>query len=97
MEKSKSTRKQPNFLSAAVFIFGLTIVNIIVILINDTVHSDWVTFIGNTIGIGLLFPASLLYIERKEKFNLKRFLYFFVLTAVATGILMYWFVVRPKI
>ena len=54
MEKSKSTRKQPNFLSAAVFIFGLTIVNIIVILINDTVHSDWVTFIGNTIGIGLL-------------------------------------------
>ena len=94
MHSSAKKRKQPNFLSASVFIADLAILNLALIFLNDYVHSDALTFWGNTIGIGLLFPASLLYIERKEKFVLKRYLYFAAMTTVAIGILMYLFVIK---
>lgn len=87
-------RKQPNFIGTVFFIVGLAIINLIVIFLNDYFDSKLLTFLGNTIGIGLLFPISLLYIERKEKFDLKRYMYFSILTAMATGIVMYLFVLR---
>ncbi|WP_179394265.1 hypothetical protein [Lacticaseibacillus absianus] len=94
MMRTSRNRRQPNFLSAAVFIGGLAIINLVIIFLNDTLHSKPLMFFGNTIGIGLLFPAVLLYIERKEKFVLPRYLYFVVMTTIAMSILMYLFVYR---
>lgn len=92
MHNSVRKRKQPKFLGATVTIIGLAVINLIIIYLNDTLHSDSLTFFGNTIGIGLLFPAGLLYIDRKEKFNWKRYLYFVIATSFAIGIIMYLFV-----
>lgn len=94
MRRLTGNRRQPNFLSAAVFIGGLALLNLLIIFINDSLHSQALTFFGNTFGIGLLFPAVLLYIERKETFKLPRYLYFVVMTSLAFGIIMYLFVFR---
>lgn len=85
-------RRQPNFLSTTVFIAGLALINLIIIWLGGNVKA--VTFFGNVIGVGLLFPAVLLYIERKESFSWKRYLYFAIQTAVAIGVIMYLFILR---
>ncbi len=94
MKNNKSMRMQPNFKSASLFILGLAVVNLIIIFLNDYFHCRAIMFFGNVIAIGLLFPATLLYTERKEKFNLYRYLYFVLMTMIASAILMYLFVYR---
>ncbi|MCI1911442.1 MAG: hypothetical protein ABF743_03455 [Schleiferilactobacillus perolens] len=87
-------RRMPNFLSATVFIVGLALINLAIIALNDSLHSKALSFFGNTVGIGLLFPAVLLYIERKEHFNLRRYAYFAIMTTIAVSIITYLFVMR---
>lgn len=88
-------RTQPNFLSAVVFIAGLAVVNVISIIVGDHTDMNTSLFFGNVFGAGLLFPLSLLYIQRKEKFNLQRYLYFAIMTTFAVAVLMYLFILRP--
>lgn len=94
MKKTNNSGIMPDFKSAIVFIIGLAIVNLIIIFLNDTFHSKPLMFFGNVIAIGFLFPATLLYVKRKEKFKIGRYLYFSFMTMMATGILMYLFVYR---
>lgn len=61
----------PEFKSSLCFIIGLAVVNLIIIFLNDILHSKGLMFFGNVVTIGFLFPGTLLYIQRKEKFNLK--------------------------
>lgn len=88
-------RTQPHFLSAVVFIIGLGLINVVSIFIGEHTNMDTAIFFGNTLGAGLLFPLSLLYIQRKEKFILSRYIYFTTLTTIAVAVLMYLFILRP--
>lgn len=89
-----SNRVQPKFKGTVLFISGLLVINLIIIAIMDFWPCKALMFFGNIIAIGLLFPAALLYVDRKEKFNFKRYLYFVTMTMIASGILMYIFVYR---
>lgn len=91
---NKTNKVQPKFKGTVVFIAGLAVINLIIIAIMDIWPCKALMFYGNVVTIGLLFPATLLYIDRKEKFELKRYLYFSLMTMIATGILMYMFVYR---
>lgn len=91
---NKTKRVQPKFKGATLFIVGLAVINFIIIAIMDFWPCKALLFFGNVISIGLLFPATLLYVDRKEKINFKRYLYFVIMTMIASGILMYLFVYR---
>lgn len=94
MHKMANQRKQPNFKSAIIFIVGLAVINGLIILLNTWLHSDVLTFFGNVIGAGFLFPATLLYIDRQEKFHWKRYLLFAIEATIVFGIVTYLFIVR---
>ena len=89
-----SKRIQPKFLGSVVFVIGLAVVNLLIILLNDYFHSKGLTFFGNVISIGFLFPYVLLYIDHKQKFNWKKYLSLSIQTIIAVGIVAYLFVMR---
>jgi len=87
-------KKTVSFKGAIAYVSILIGINIVVMLINDHLKSDLFLFIGNILPISFILPWILLYIEKKEKFRLSRYLYFVLMTLISSGILAYLFVLR---
>lgn len=87
-------KKTVSFKGAIAYVSILIGINIVVMLINDHLKSDLFLFIGNILPISFILPWILLYIEKKEKFRLGRYLYFVLMTLISSGILAYLFVLR---
>lgn len=82
------------FSTAFIFVGILLVVNVVLMFINDSIHSEMLTFLGNTLSISFVFPAVVLYWEKRESFHLLRYLYFVGATFIATAIVCYLFVFR---
>jgi len=87
-------KRTVSFKGAAIYVSTLLVTNLIVMLINDYLKSEIFLFIGNILPISFIFPATLLYIEKRETFQLGRYLYFVMMTLISCGILGYLFVLR---
>lgn len=77
----RKTRMQ--FKGALFYLGTVFSVNILLIAINSYVQSETFLFIGNLVSISLIFPAIALYVDRKEKFTIKRYAYFSIVTLAA--------------
>ena len=70
----RKTRMQ--FKGALFYLGTVFSVNILLIAINSYVQSETFLFIGNLVSIAL-------YVDRKEKFTIKRYAYFSIVTFAA--------------
>lgn len=82
------------FTSAIWYVAILAVVNVILILLNQSIQSDGFLFLGNIITISFIFPGMTLYFERKEPFQWKRYSYFVGLTFVSLFIICQLFFYR---
>lgn len=87
-------RNNARYLNAVVYVLLLLIVNVILIYFSTKYHSEKIIFWGNLLTISLLFPSIVLYLDKKEKFNWKRYIYFTFLTFLAMFVICHLFIYR---
>lgn len=88
-------KKNPvSFRNAFIYVGLLMAINTIVILLNLKINSERFLFLANVSAISLVFPYVILFLDKKEKFSLKRYGYFAALTFIALFIICNLFVYR---
>lgn len=86
--------KKIRFGSSILYVVGLLLANILLIVLQPYISYEGLLFLGNVMVISLLFPAVKLYLDQKENFSLKRYLYFALMTFIALFVVCELFVYR---
>lgn len=74
---------QVKFKGSMLYAFILMIINLALITLSDFIAYKGLIFLGNVIAIGFIFPLVTLYVDHKERFMWKKYLYFSILTCLA--------------
>lgn len=83
-----------SFRNAFIYVGLLIAINTVVIFLNLKINSERFIFLANVGAISLIFPYVILFLDKKEKFALKRYAYFVGLTFIALVIICNLFIYR---
>lgn len=86
--------KKMKFKHASIYVLLLMFLNIIIIGLNSFIRSDSFVYLANVIAISLVFPFVVLYIEKNERFNLKRYIKFSVSTFICLFVICNLFIYK---